>query len=104
MNERLETMKLYVGNLPYSAKQEDLESTFGAFGEVISAVIIKDKISGRSKGFAFVEMKDEASGKAAMEALNGKDMDGRAMNVSEARPKEENSGGGRPGGDRNFRR
>lgn len=92
-------MKLYVGNLPYSTKQEDLESAFSPYGEVVSATVIKDKISGRSKGFGFVEMKDAASGQSAIEGLNGKEMNGRNLSVSEARPKEE-----RPNNDRNYRK
>lgn len=94
-------MKLYVGNLPYSTKQEDLEASFREFGEVVSATVIKDKISGRSKGFGFVEMKDAASGQAAIEGLNGKEMDGRNLSVSEARPKEDKPS--RPNNDRNYR-
>lgn len=95
-------MKLYVGNLPYTTKQEDLETAFRPYGEVVSATVIKDKISGRSKGFGFVEMKDAASGQAAIEGLNGKEMNGRNLSVSEARPKEERPE--RPNNDRNFRR
>jgi RNA recognition motif-containing protein len=79
-------MKLYVGNLPYTVRDEELNAAFAAYGEVISAVVIMDRETGRSKGFGFVEMSD-AEGKAAMEALNEQDMGGRAIRVSEARPK-----------------
>lgn len=83
-------MKLYVGNLAYSTKQAELESAFGAYGEVVSAVVITDKQTGRSKGFGFIEFKEAASGQAAIEGLNGKEVNGRNLSVSEARPKEEN--------------
>lgn len=79
-------MKLYVGNLPYGVRDEDLNTAFSAHGEVISAVVIMDRETGRSKGFGFVEMPD-ADGKAALEALNEQDLGGRAIRVSEARPK-----------------
>jgi cold-inducible RNA-binding protein len=79
-------MKLYVGNLPYSVRDEELNAAFSAHGEVISAVVIMDRETGRSKGFGFVEMSDEDA-KEAIDALNEQDLDGRAMRVSEARPK-----------------
>jgi cold-inducible RNA-binding protein len=79
-------MKLYVGNLPYSVRDEELNAAFSAHGEVISAVVIMDRETGRSKGFGFVEMSDEDA-KEAIDALNERDLDGRAMRVSEARPK-----------------
>lgn len=82
-------MKLYVGNLPYSTTNESLAAAFEAYGEVISASVIKDKLTGRSKGFAFVEMKDSDAGTAAVQGLNGKPFSGRNITVSEARPKEE---------------
>ena len=81
--------KLYVGNLPYSYNDEALSTLFADFGEVISAVIIMDRASGRSKGFGFVEMED-ADAVKAMEALEGQEIDGRAVRVNEARPKREN--------------
>lgn len=81
--------KLYVGNLSYDMTEDTLKDTFSAAGTVGSAIIIKDKISGRSKGFGFVEMStDEEAGKA-IEMLNGKEFDGRALTVNEARPMEE---------------
>jgi len=79
-------MKLYVGNLPYSVRDEELNTAFSAHGEVISAVVIMDRETGRSKGFGFVEMSDEDA-KEAIDALNEQDLDGRAIRVSEARPK-----------------
>jgi len=78
--------KLFVGNLPYSATEDELNKTFSQAGTVESAVIITDKISGRSKGFGFVEMSTEEEAKQAVETLNGKEMDGRALTVNEARP------------------
>jgi len=79
-------MKLYVGNLPYSVRDEELNAAFSAHGEVISTVVIMDRETGRSKGFGFVEMSDQDA-KKAMDALNEQDLDGRAIRVSEARPK-----------------
>jgi len=93
-------MKIYVGNLSYSISEEELRQALEAFGPVESATIIKDKNSGQSKGFGFVEMASEADGKAAIEGLNGQEMKGRAIVVNEARPRTEESGrrGGRGGG------
>ncbi len=95
-------MKIYVGNLSYSISEEELRQALEAFGPVDSATIIKDKNSGQSKGFGFVEMASEADGKSAIEGLNGKEMKGRAIVVNEARPRTEESGrrGGRGGGGR----
>ncbi len=90
--------KLYVGNLPYSANDQTLNEAFAECGTVVSAKIIMDRESGRSKGFGFVEMSDDAGGTAAIERFNGADWEGRAMNVSEAKPqapRENNRGGGR---------
>jgi cold-inducible RNA-binding protein len=81
-------MKLYVGNLPYSVGDDELKELFSAAGEVLSAAIITDKFSGRSKGFGFVEMSDEDSAKA-MDMFNEKEHEGRKMIVNEARPLEE---------------
>lgn len=86
--------KLYVGNLPYSATEEDLQSKFGALGAVESAKIIMDRDSGRSKGFGFVEMADDSAAQQAIDTLNGADFSGRAMIVSEARPQAPREGGG----------
>ncbi|MFA6273437.1 MAG: RNA-binding protein [Candidatus Paceibacterota bacterium] len=80
--------KLYVGNLPYSATNDSLRDTFAQAGAVVSANVIIDKMSGRSRGFGFVEMEDADADKA-VETMNGKDMDGRKLVVNEARPMAE---------------
>jgi RNA recognition motif-containing protein len=85
-------MKLYVGNLPYSTTGEELETTFAAHGEVVSANVVQDRDTGRSRGFGFVEMPDEAA-KAAIEGLNGQDFNGRNLVVNEARPRPAGRGG-----------
>ncbi len=87
-------MKLYVGNLSYDVTDDELREAFGAYGQVTSADVVKDRHSGQSKGFGFVEMpsKDEAT--AAMGALNGTDLRGRTINVNEARPRTDGGGGG----------
>lgn len=90
--------KLYVGNLPYTCDDQSLQDAFTQFGEVVSARVITDRASGRSKGFGFVEMQDSSSANRAVEELNGRDFMGRNINVSEARPQEERprtGGGGR---------
>ncbi len=81
--------KLYVGNLSYDMTEDALKDTFSQAGTVESAVIIKDKMSGRSKGFGFVEMSTDEEAQKAIEMLNGKEFDGRALTVNEARPMEE---------------
>jgi len=92
-------MNIYVGNLSWEVTEDDLRNTFSAFGEVSSANVIKDKFSGQSKGFGFVEMPSKGDAQAAIDALNGKEYKGRAMTVNEARAREEGSrGGDRPGG------
>jgi RNA recognition motif-containing protein len=93
-------MKIYVGNLSYEVTEEDLRLALEQFGQVESATIIKDKYSGQSKGFGFVEMASKAEGQAAIEGLNGKELKGRALNVNEARPRTESRGskGGYGGG------
>jgi RNA recognition motif-containing protein len=90
-------MKLYVGNLSYSVNDSVLKELFGAYGNVESARVISDRDSGQSKGFGFVEMSD-ADAQKAMSALNGKDQDGRALKVNEAKPQESRGGGGGFGG------
>ncbi|OGS35504.1 MAG: RNA-binding protein [Elusimicrobia bacterium RIFOXYB2_FULL_49_7] len=90
--------KLYVGNFPYSIGDADLEDMFKAFGTVQSAKVIMDRDTGRSKGFGFVEMGSDAEATAAISAMNGKQVEGRAITVNEARPKTE--GGNRGGGGR----
>jgi RNA recognition motif-containing protein len=86
-------MNIYVGNLSYEITEEDLRLDFAEFGTVESVHIIKDKFSGQSKGFGFVEMPSKAEGQSAIEGLNGKEKKGRALNVNEARPRTENRGG-----------
>lgn len=82
-------VKLYVGNLPYNTTDDDLKELFAPYGEVVSASVITERDSGRSKGFGFVEFEEESAAKAAIEALNGKDFGGRNLVVNEARPREE---------------
>jgi RNA recognition motif-containing protein len=91
---------LYVGNLGYNVTGSELETMFAAFGTVQSAQVIEDRDSGRSKGFAFVEMGTDQEAQAAIQGLNGKEHDGRALTVNEARPREERGGGGGGGGGR----
>jgi len=81
--------KLYVGNLSYDTTQDSLNQAFSQFGTVGSAVVIADRDSGRSKGFGFVEFDDDAAADAAIAGMDGKDLDGRNIRVSEARPREE---------------
>src|SRR5438067_1625116 len=90
--------KLYVGNLSYQVDSSELEQLFGQHGQVVSAQIINDRDTGRSKGFGFVEMADDAEADAAIAALNGQQHDGRALTVNEARPREDRGGGGGGGG------
>ena len=87
-------MNIYVSNLSFHTTDEDLKNLFGKFGAVSSAKVIMDKVSGRSRGFGFVEMSSEDEGKEAMEALNNKEIEGRPINVSIAREKEERGGSG----------
>jgi RNA recognition motif-containing protein len=82
--------KLYVGNLSYSTSNESLSEAFAAFGKVESATVIMDKMSGRSKGFGFVEMSSDEEAQAAISSMDGKNLDGRNIRVSEARPPENN--------------
>lgn len=90
--------KLYVGGLAYSVTEDELNAAFAAVGTVTSATVIKDRDSGQSKGFGFVEMADDALAQAAIKELNGKDLGGRTITVSEARPQEDR----RSGGNRSF--
>jgi RNA recognition motif-containing protein len=94
-------MNLFVGNLSHGVSEDDLRAEFQAFGEIKSIQIIKDKFSGESKGFGFVEMPKKEEAEAAMKALNGKTLDNKSIVVNEARPREERGsggGGGRRGG------
>lgn len=93
--------KIYVGNLSFSVDDQTLGDLFAQFGQVESARVITDRESGRSKGFAFVEMATDTDATTAIEKLNGSDFSGRALNVSEAKPmapRDNNRGGGRSGG------
>ena len=91
-------MNIYVGNLSREATEDDLKQAFEAFGKVDTAAIIKDKVSGESKGFGFIEMPELAEAQAAMTELNGKDLKGRAMTVNEAKPRTDNKKSGGRGG------
>ena len=93
--------KLYVGNLSFRTTSEELREAFAAVGTVESASVIEDRETGRSRGFAFVEMAQESEARTAIDQLNGTELHGRAMNVNEARPKE--NGGGNRGGNRGGR-
>ena len=90
-------MNIYVGNLSFNATEDDLQNAFGAYGDVVSVKIIMDRDTGRSRGFAFVEMRDAKEGQEAIDGLNLKEIDGRSITVNEARPREDrrdNRGGG----------
>ena len=96
--------KLYVGNLPYTVRDGDLEQSFGEFGSVTSAKVMMERDTGRSKGFGFVEMGSDAEAQAAIEGMTGQSLGGRSITVNEARPMEprppRSGGGGYGGGDR----
>ena len=92
-------MNIYVGNLSHEVSGEELRQVFEAFGQVSSATIIKDKYSGQPRGFGFVEMPERAEAQTAIQNLNGKDLRGQAMNVNEARPRNDR---GKPGGRGGF--
>ena len=92
--------KLYVGNLSYNVRDDDLQQTFAQFGTVSSAKVMMDRETGRSKGFGFVEMGSDAEAQSAINGMNGQQMDGRALVVNEARPREERPGGFGGGGGR----
>jgi RNA recognition motif-containing protein len=93
-------MKLFIGNLSRQAKDEDLQNAFKAFGQVDSVAIIRDKFSGESRGFAFIEMGNKAEAEAAIKEMNGKELLGSALVVNEARPKPDRNSGGGFGGNR----
>ena len=97
-------MNIYVGNLSFQVTEGDLQEAFSAYGAVTSASIIKDKFSGQSRGFGFVEMPDKDEAEKAIAALNGKDIKGRAITVNEARPRTDRprTGGGGGGGRGGF--
>jgi RNA recognition motif-containing protein len=91
-------MRIYVGNLTYSVTDDDLRDVFGQFGELAAAEVIKDKFSGQSKGFGFVDMPNNSEADAAIKALNETDFKGRKLTVNEARPRAERPRGGGGGG------
>jgi RNA recognition motif-containing protein len=94
-------MNIYVGNLAREVTEDDLRAAFEAFGQVASAAVIKDKYSGQSRGFGFVEMPAKAEGQAAIDGLNRTELQGRTLDINEARPRTDSrggGGGGRPGG------
>ena len=91
-------MNIYVGNLSFDVSEEDLQKTFEAFGQVMSANIVKDTYSGQPRGFGFVEMPDQNEARTAIANLNGKELHGRQINVNEARPRTDRRGSGRQGG------
>ena len=90
-------MKLYVGNLSFSTSEQRLREIFSEHGDVASATLVMDRETGRPRGFGFVEFANDEHGKAAMAALNGKNIDGRDLTVNEAKPREAGGGGGRGG-------
>src|SRR4051812_49721860 len=92
------SMKLYVGNLAFATSSQDLQELFAAAGTVESASVVEDRDTGRSRGFGFVEMASKEEGEAAIAQFNGKEINGRALNVNEARPRENRGGGGGRGG------
>ncbi len=96
-------MNLYVGNLSFNATEDDIEKAFAQYGEVSAVNIIKDRETGRSRGFAFVEMPDDTAAKEAIEKVNLTEIDGRAITVNEARPKQDRPRGGGGGGRRRER-
>jgi RNA recognition motif-containing protein len=83
-------MNIYCGNLNWQTTEADLQAAFEAYGEVSSVTIIKDRYTGQSRGFGFVEMANDSEGKAAIDGLNGKELDGRTLRVDEARPRDDN--------------
>ena len=97
------SMKLYVGNLSFQTSSSDLQELFGQAGTVESASVVEDRDTGRSRGFGFVEMSSKEEGQAAIAQFNGKEVNGRALNVNEAKPREDRGGnrGGGFGGKRN---
>ena len=92
--------KLYVGNLPYSFRDGDMEQAFSQYGQVTSAKVMMERDTGRSKGFGFVEMGSDAEAQAAIQGMNGQQVGGRGLVVNEARPMEPRTGGGGFGGGR----
>ncbi len=94
--------KLYVGNLPFDATEPDLQDLFGQAGTVSEVMLVQDKFTGKSRGFAFVTMSSDSEAQKAIEDLHGKPMNGRPLTVNEARPREDRGGGGGGGGGRGY--
>jgi cold-inducible RNA-binding protein len=94
-------MNIYIGNMSFDTTEDQLRQAFAAFGEVSTVKIITDKYTGKPKGFGFVEMSAKSEAVSAISGLNGQDLNGRALNVNEARPRNENGGNG--GGNRSYR-
>jgi cold-inducible RNA-binding protein len=94
--------KLFVGNLSFNTTENDLQDAFAAFGTVTEANLMMDRVTNRPRGFAFITMSSPEEAQKAIDALNGKDMDGRALTVNVAKPREERSGGGGGGGRREY--
>jgi RNA recognition motif-containing protein len=97
-------MKLYVGNLSFETSSDDLQQLFSQAGTVQSANVIEDRETGRSRGFAFVEMSSKEEGNAAIQQLNGREVGGRALNVNEAKPREDRGGSRNGGGNGGYGR
>ena len=98
-------MNIYVSNIPYTTTEDELRDAFSAFGNVSSARIIKDKLTGKSRGFGFVEMGNDDEAKTALDGMNGAELSGRKINAREARPREEGpgrNGGGNGGGNGGY--
>lgn len=91
-------MNIYVGNLPYSVNDDSLSALFSEYGKVSSVKVIMDQVTGRSKGFGFVDMEDETAGQAAIDALNGKEFEGRTIVVNKAKPRAPRENNNRQGG------
>ncbi len=96
--------KLYVGNLPFNVTEPDLQDLFGQAGTVSDVLLVQDKFTGKSRGFAFVTMSSDSEAQSAIDQFHGKAMEGRPLTVNIARPREERSGGGGGGGGRSFER
>ncbi len=97
-------MRIYVGNLPFSSTEEDLRDLFSQYGDVQETAVITDRETGRSRGFGFVTMSDDNAAQEAIEAVNNSEVEGRTLNVNEARPRNDSGGGGGGGGGRGGRR
>ena len=97
-------MKIFVGNLSFQSTDDTIRSLFSAHGQVDDVAVVTDRDTGRPRGFGFVTMPNDGEAQAAIDAINGRDVDGRTLNVNEARPRENSGGGGGGGGGRGGRR